>query len=55
MLVDELARNIQKGKQTDLVLLDFRKTFDKVSHEKLIFKLHQYGIKGLRVDSSLLK
>ena len=50
MLVDELARNIQKGKQTDLVLLDFSKAFDKVSHEKLIFKLHQYGIKGKNLE-----
>ena len=50
MLVDELARNIQKGKQTDLVLLDFSKAFDKVSHEKLIFKLNQYGIKGKNLE-----
>lgn len=32
MLVDELARNIQNGTQTDLILLDFSKAFDKVSH-----------------------
>ena len=46
MLVDELAKNMQMGKQTDLILLDFSKAFDKVAHEKLILKLHQYGIKG---------
>ena len=46
MLVDELAKNMQMGKQTDLILLDFRKAFDKVAHEKLILKLHQYGIRG---------
>ena len=34
------------GKQTDLILLDFSKAFDKVAHEKLILKLHQYGIRG---------
>ena len=37
---------MQKGKQTDLILLDFSKAFDKVSHEKLIYKLHNYGVKG---------
>ena len=45
MLVDELAKNMQMGKQTDLILLDFSKAFDKVAHEKLLLKLHQYGIR----------
>ena len=44
MLVEDLARNLSKGKQTDLVLLDFAKAFDKVNHAKLLWKLHQYGI-----------
>ena len=30
MLVDELARNMKMGKQTDLILLDFSKAFDKL-------------------------
>ena len=42
MLVNELASNIQHGKQTDLILLDFSKAFDKVSHEKLAYKLFNY-------------
>ena len=46
MLVDEIAKNMQMGKQTDLILLDFSKAFDKVAHEKLISKLHFYGIRG---------
>ena len=37
---------MQMGKQTDLILLDFIKAFDKVAHEKLISKLHFYGIQG---------
>ena len=32
--------------QTDLILLDFSKAFDKVAHEKLTQKLHHYGIRG---------
>ena len=46
MLVDELSKNMQMGKQTDLILLDFSKAFDKVAHEKLLQKLHFYGIWG---------
>ena len=37
---------MKMGKQTDLILLDFSKAFDKVAHEKLILKLHQCGIRG---------
>ena len=32
--------------QTDVVLLDFQKAFDEVQHERLIDKLHHYGIQG---------
>ena len=44
-LIDELDRCLSiRGQQTDLILLDFSKAFDKVSHTKLLFKLHQHGI-----------
>ena len=46
MLVDELSRNMQKGKQTDLILLDFNKAFDKVSHEKTFAKITLLRHKG---------
>ena len=44
MLIEELARNASAERQTHIILLDFSKTFDEVSHSKLIWKLHQYGI-----------
>ena len=46
MLGDEISKNMQMGKQTDLIFLDFSKAFDKVAHKKLISKLHFYGILG---------
>ena len=36
MLIDELSKNMQSRKQTDLILLDFSKAFDKVAPEKVL-------------------
>ena len=33
--VEDLGRQLVTGKQVDLILLDFSKAFDKVSHPKL--------------------
>ena len=46
MLVDNLFKSVFKKKQTDLILLDLSKAFDKVSHKKIALKLHDYGIRG---------
>ena len=35
-----------EGKQTDLILLDFSKAFDKVNHLKLLYKLQVHGVQG---------
>ena len=33
-------------KQTDLIIVDFAKAFDKVPHRRLLHKLEYYGIRG---------
>ena len=44
-LVHDLAKGIDENQQTDLILLDFAKAFDKVNHSSLMKKLHHYGIR----------
>ncbi len=43
-LTDNLAHNIDNRIQTDAILLDFQKAFDKVPHHRLLYKLKYYGI-----------
>ena len=44
--IHDIATNIDAGEQTDLILLDFSKAFDKVPHKRLLHKLKQLGIRG---------
>ena len=44
--IDNLTMNLENGKQTDLLILDFLKAFDKVSHSLLLHKFYHYGIRG---------
>jgi hypothetical protein len=44
--VQELATNSDNNIQTDLIIMDFAKAFDKVPHQRLLYKLKFYGIKN---------
>ena len=44
--VHDIAFNIQKGHQNDVVVMDFAEAFDKVAHNRLLYKLSSYGVKG---------
>ena len=37
---------MQKRKQTDVIIIDFSKAFDKVGHNRLLLKLDHYGVRG---------
>ena len=41
------TRSVNDRNQTDLLILDFSKAFDKVAHKRLLLKLEYYGIRGL--------
>ncbi len=42
----DILRSMADGKQTDAIILDFSKAFDKVSHRKLVAKIKFYGVQG---------
>ena len=41
--IEDLAQSVNKNIQTDIIIMDFAKAFDKVSHRHL-YKLSFYGI-----------
>ena len=44
--VEELTTNLEGGRQTDIIILDFAKAFDRVNHSLLVHKLQCYSIRG---------
>ena len=46
-IISNLNGAVKRGhKQTDLIIMDFAKAFDKVPHRRLLHKLDYYGIRG---------
>ena len=43
---DDISKNLQRGKQIHVLVMDFSKAFDKVDHNLLCLKLSSYGIRG---------
>jgi len=42
----DLAHSLDTRSQTDMIITDFAKAFDKVPHDRLLLKLQNYGIRG---------
>jgi hypothetical protein len=42
--IQELAKNNNDKIQTDIIVMDFTKAFDKVPHNRLLYKLKYYGV-----------
>jgi len=44
------SSNLTNPKLTMSIFIDLKKAFDSVSHTKLLYKLHKYGIRGIPND-----
>ena len=55
--VNDLAKSLNEGQQVDRILFNFSKAFDVACHQKLLLKLHNYGIrvKNLKWIENFLK
>ena len=47
LAIQDLAKGIDAREQHDVILLDFSKAFDKVPHQRLLYKLDFYGVRGV--------
>ena len=45
-LCHDLSSSLDKGIQTDMLVLDFSKAFDRVPHQRLLRKLEHFGVRG---------
>ena len=45
LTTEDLVQNYEDKIQTDSIVLDFSKAFDVVPHQRLLHKLHYFGLK----------
>ena len=45
-VLDHIGRDLDRGKQIDVLYLDMSKAFDRVSHAKLLHRLREFGFGG---------
>ena len=43
MTTDDISKSLNSGKQVNMVIPDFSKAFDKVSHKRLSLKVYGYA------------
>ena len=48
--LEEITSQLDRGHSVDQIYLDFQKAFDKVPHQRLLYKLHKAGISGLTLN-----
>ena len=54
-VMQDFSRLLDDGNSLDVTYLDFKKAIDPVPHERLLTKLHSYGISGKFLECCLRK
>ena len=44
MFLEEITKWVDEGSPVDVIYLDFQKAFDKVPHQRIMFKLKSHGM-----------
>jgi hypothetical protein len=44
--IDDVSKNLEDDKQTDILIMDLSKAFDNVSHSLVLHRLNNYDIEG---------
>ena len=44
--INDVARHLSNGNQVDVILLDFKKAFNKVPHSRLLYKVDYNWVRG---------
>ena len=45
-VVVDIQRTLDQGSQVDVIFIDFKRAFDSIPHQRLLYKLHHYRIQG---------
>ena len=43
-VIEDIHLAMDQSHQVDVIFIDFQKPFDKIPHQRLLTKLHHYGI-----------
>ena len=49
-IMDDWTCQLESGPQIDVIYTDFQKAFDKVPHQRLLRKLHSYGVNDITLQ-----
>jgi hypothetical protein len=44
--IDDVSKNLEDDKQTDILIMDLSKAFDNVSNSLVLHRLNNYDIEG---------